>query len=241
MSSARVCTRSFASRFESGSSIRNACGRRTIAARARRAAAARRTAARACARAARRARGLSAASRDELARARPPRTLRLFSGNSMFRAHRHVRIQRVALEHHRDVAVLRLDVVRRRVADPDRALGRILEPRDHPERGRLPAARRPEQHEELVVLDLEVEVAHRDDVAEALRDVVEHDPSHRDVRLRGEGTSPGGPIGAAPRPRPQSGGASSTTPVGDDEIPSARGPGRIDPRLERIVARAAPR
>ena len=87
-----------------------------------------------------------------------------------------MRVERVALEHHRDVAVLGLDVVDDPVADPDRALGRILEPGDHAQRGGLPAARRAEQHEELAVVDLEREVVDGDDVAEALRHVLEHAP-----------------------------------------------------------------
>ncbi len=58
------------------------------------------------------------------------------------------------------------------------AVGRILEPGDHPQRGRLAAARRAEQHEELAVGDLERQVVDRDDVAEALGHMVEHDPGH---------------------------------------------------------------
>jgi hypothetical protein len=37
--------------------------------------------------------------------------------------------------------------------DPDLARGRQFQPRDHPQRRRLAAARRAEQHEELAVLD----------------------------------------------------------------------------------------
>ena len=70
---------------------------------------------------------------------------------------RHVRIERVVLEHHRDVAVLRRQVV----DDAARRSGRrptviVLEPRDHAERGRLAAARRPDEHDELAVVDLQV-------------------------------------------------------------------------------------
>ena len=55
-------------------------------------------------------------------------------------AHREVRIERVALEDHRQVSVLGLDVVDDPIADGDRALGEFLEPRDHPQRRRFPAA-----------------------------------------------------------------------------------------------------
>ncbi len=71
--------------------------------------------------------------------------------------HRHVRVERVALEHHRDVAVLGLDVVDDPIADAQRALGGGLEPGDHAQGGGLAAARRAEQHHELLVQHLEVE------------------------------------------------------------------------------------
>ena len=64
-----------------------------------------------------------------------------------------VRIQRVALEHHRDVAVPGRDAVHDLSADGDRSRGRLLQPRDHPEGGRLPAAGRPDQDHELAVGD----------------------------------------------------------------------------------------
>ena len=65
---------------------------------------------------------------------------------------RHVRIERVVLEHHRDVAVLGMHVVDELVADPDAAVGDLLEPGDHAQRRRLAAARRPDEHEELAVV-----------------------------------------------------------------------------------------
>ncbi len=92
--------------------------------------------------------------------------------------HRHVRIQRVRLEHHRDVAVLGFDVVHDLLADRDRALCRFLEPRDHAQRSRLATARRSEQDEEPAVADLQGEIVYRHDVAESFGDVVERDSSH---------------------------------------------------------------
>ena len=52
--------------------------------------------------------------------------------------------------------------------DQDLARGRLLEAGDHPQRRRLAAAGRAEQGEELALRDLEVELAHRDEVAELL-------------------------------------------------------------------------
>ena len=90
----------------------------------------------------------------------------------------HVRIERVVLEDHRHVALDRVDEVHEPVPDRDLAGGRILEPRDQPQDRALPTAGRPQQHEELAVLDAERYVVHRDDVAEALRQVPENDLSH---------------------------------------------------------------
>jgi hypothetical protein len=96
-------------------------------------------------------------------------------------AHGHVRIERVVLEDHRDVAVAGREVVDDAVADQQLALGDVLQPRDHPQRGRLPAARRADEDHELAVLDLEVHVLDGlGAVRVALRDVVELDVGHWD-------------------------------------------------------------
>ena len=70
----------------------------------------------------------------------------------------HVLIERVVLEHHRDVAVARRQIVDDPVADPDVAAGDVLEPRDHAQRRRLAAAGRADQRHELLVGDLEIDV-----------------------------------------------------------------------------------
>jgi hypothetical protein len=93
--------------------------------------------------------------------------------------HRHVRIQRVVLEHHRDVAVLRRLVVDDVAVDLQVAVGDVLEPGDHAQRGRLPAPRRPDEDHELAVLDLQVERLHGlVAVVVALGHVVEDDVCH---------------------------------------------------------------
>src|SRR5205807_1356707 len=74
--------------------------------------------------------------------------------------------------------VPRLDVIDHLVTDGDRAAARFVEPGDHPQGGGLATARRTEEHEELAIRDLQREVAHRDDVAEALRHVIERHTSH---------------------------------------------------------------
>jgi hypothetical protein len=90
-----------------------------------------------------------------------------------------VRVQRIALEHHRDVAVPGGDAVHDLPADGDRSRGRLLQPGDHPEGGRLPAAGRPDQHHELAVGDRAGErVNRRHPVREDFRDLVERDLGH---------------------------------------------------------------
>ena len=176
--SARICTRSFASRFESGSSIRNTCGWRTIArpiatrwrwppesSFGRRS----RYGVRSSIFAAQATRSLIDALR-RLAQAQPEGDV-LGDGQ--------VRVERVVLEDHRDVALLRRHVVDDAAADRDRAVGDVLEPGDHAQRGRLAAARRADEHEELAVRDVERQVEdglHA--VVVDLVDFVERDVSH---------------------------------------------------------------
>ena len=69
----------------------------------------------------------------------------------MFSVDRDVRIERVGLEDHGDVAVLRQHIVDPVVADEDVAFGHLLQTGDHAHRRRLAAARRPEQDEKLLI------------------------------------------------------------------------------------------
>ena len=69
--------------------------------------------------------------------------------------HRHVRIQGVVLEHHRDVAFPRWEVVDNLLADLHGSLGDALEAGDHPQDRRLAAAGWADEHHELTVVDLE--------------------------------------------------------------------------------------
>jgi hypothetical protein len=99
-------------------------------------------------------------------------------------AHAHVRVQRVVLEDHRDVAVLGRAVVDHLAADLQLAVGDVLEPGDHPQGGRLPAARWPDEDDELAVLDLQVHVLHGlVAVRIALGDFVQGDVGHRRAPL----------------------------------------------------------
>ncbi len=90
-----------------------------------------------------------------------------------------MRVQRVALEDHREVAILRRHAVLHLATDRDRPVRGALEAGEHAQRGRLAAAGRPDQDEELAVPDVEREVVDRDDLAEQLVDVIEPDRRHQ--------------------------------------------------------------
>ena len=70
----------------------------------------------------------------------------------------HVRVQRVVLEHHRDVPVLRRQVRDVAVTDADGAAVDVLETREHAQGGGLAAAGGADEDEELAVLDVDVEL-----------------------------------------------------------------------------------
>ena len=73
----------------------------------------------------------------------------------------HVRVERVVLEDHRDVAVLRRNVGDVAVADEDVAVVDLFEAGEHAQRGGLAAAGGADEDEELAVGDLEVELVDR--------------------------------------------------------------------------------
>ena len=176
--SARICTRSFASRFESGSSIRNdlrladdrATHRDTLALAARKL----------------RGRRFRCSVMPSSSAVRSTRSAHLLPRQAPAPQREgdvledgHVRVERVVLEDHRDVAPLRREVVDDRVADANLAFGDLLEARDHPQGSRLPAPRGADEDDELAVLDLEIELidgtgAVGVDLARAVKD----DPRH---------------------------------------------------------------
>ncbi len=97
---------------------------------------------------------------------------------------RHVRVQRVVLEHHRDVAVARREVRDVTVADEHGALGDVLEAGDHPEERRLAASRRADEHHELARLDRQRDVVHGTNIAGVdLADVLQDDLAHEGAPL----------------------------------------------------------
>ena len=96
--------------------------------------------------------------------------------------HAEVREERVALEDGVRRALERREVGHVGVAEEDLALADLLEAADHPQRGRLPAARRAQQREELARRDVERHLIDGDEVTEALGDVIQTDVGFRHAR-----------------------------------------------------------
>ena len=93
-----------------------------------------------------------------------------------------VRKQRVALKDHAEIAVARLEIVHHAPVDADFARGRILEAGNHAQGGRLAAAGRSDEHDELAVLDGEVQALDRLNGAERLVEIDELDTRHGYLR-----------------------------------------------------------
>ncbi len=75
--------------------------------------------------------------------------------------HGHVRVQGVVLEHHGDVPVLGRHVVHQLAVDVELPGGDLLQAGDHAQGGGLAAARRADQHHELLVVDRDAAIIHR--------------------------------------------------------------------------------
>ena len=88
-------------------------------------------------------------------------------------------VERVILEHHRDVASLGWEIGDIAIADADHPVGDALQTGHQSEDGGLAAPRRPDQDQELAVVYFETEVA-RSDVAIRvdLVDMFESDACH---------------------------------------------------------------
>jgi hypothetical protein len=84
----------------------------------------------------------------------------------------HVRVERVGLEHHGDAALRRRHVVHDHPVDLERAAGDLLQPRDHPQKRGLAAARGADEDDQFALFDVEIDVAqHRDGAAIGLLDI----------------------------------------------------------------------
>ena len=87
--------------------------------------------------------------------------LLLLEGEAHVLGDTELRVQGVVLEDHGDVPVAWPDAADVAVADEDRAVVERLEAGEHPQRGRLAGPGRPDEHEQLAVVDLQVELRDR--------------------------------------------------------------------------------
>src|SRR5579862_1161655 len=88
---------------------------------------------------------------------------------------RHVREQRVGLEHHVDRPLVGRHVGHVGIVDGDPARARGREPGQHAQQRGLAAARSAEQREDLALVNLEAHRIDRGEIAEQLRDVLDDD------------------------------------------------------------------
>ena len=91
---------------------------------------------------------------------------------------RHVRVERVGLEHHRHTPVGRFQVSHVPAADADLALGDVFEPGDGTEQRGFSAAGRADEDHELAVLDVQLDVVQDLDITVGFFDAVQPDFGH---------------------------------------------------------------
>lgn len=93
--------------------------------------------------------------------------------------HRHVRVERVGLEHHAHRTVLGRQVVDALVADVQIARGDVLQPGDQSQQRGLAAAGWTDEDDELTVLDIQVDMPGDRRTVVTLADVAQRDTGHR--------------------------------------------------------------
>ena len=121
----------------------------------------------------------SSATRPTAARISPAGIRRARSGEAMFSGDRLLRVQRVALEDHRQVARRGRDARGVEAVEVDAARVELLEPGDRAQRRRLPRPRRAEDDEERAVGDVERDPVERLHVAERLAQPLRADRAHQ--------------------------------------------------------------
>ena len=80
----------------------------------------------------------------------------------------HVRIQCVALEDHRDIAIFGRHIVDHAVTNEDLALGDLFQASEHPKARRFAAAGRTDKYEKLFILDLDGQIGYDSLITEIL-------------------------------------------------------------------------
>ena len=87
-------------------------------------------------------------------------------------------IKGVVLENHGNIAVFGSNAIDDPIANGNITFGQFLQARYHTQAGTLAAARWADQHQELFVLDIQVDVMNNLDLTETLVDVVKFDTCH---------------------------------------------------------------
>ena len=105
-------------------------------------------------------------------------SLRISSPNATLSATRQMREERVALEHEARIALPRRLPRNVAPAKADLAGGWCDETGDHAQRRRLAAPGRPEQHHELALPDVEIDVGDRAEIAVRLGETNEFQARH---------------------------------------------------------------
>ena len=91
---------------------------------------------------------------------------------------RFVRIQRIVLEHHGDVAVFRIEIIHQLVANVDIAVRDLDQSRHQVQGRRFSAAGWADQRHELAILDREGHIVDRHNLAVGLDQIVQHHLGH---------------------------------------------------------------
>ena len=79
-----------------------------------------------------------------------------FQRKSHVFTHGHVRIQRIVLEHHRNVTCFRWQIIDAGFTDPNFTRGDLLQARNHAQQSGLAAARWADQYRERAVLNIDI-------------------------------------------------------------------------------------
>src|SRR5262249_32428220 len=106
--------------------------------------------------------------------------------------HRHVRVEGIVLENHRDVAILRRHIIDDALADANRPARDLLQPRHHAQRRALAAARRPDEHDEFLIFDPKIDrIYSRPAAGEDFGDFVENNLRHwaKSITEAGKGSN----------------------------------------------------
>src|SRR5690606_28888622 len=92
--------------------------------------------------------------------------------------------QRVALEHHRHVAILRCHVVDYAVTNPDFPRSHFLQSCQHTQAGRFATPGRADKHKEFLVFNLKTHILNNNGVAKGLVNVFVGHTCHRKTSIK---------------------------------------------------------